>query len=78
MYNDLINNFVNEGNLGERFVTDRNRLVSESELWPSVKKNIEDAKSEDDMYKIFDNGFFFIVPSFFETIIKLTEQNRDF
>ena len=33
---------------------------------------------EIDKYNLFDNGFHFIVPSFFETIIALTEQKRDF
>ena len=74
IYNELINNFLDAGNIGERFSTYRDQLVTGLELQPSVKKNILDAKSEDDMYNIFDNGFHFIVPSFFETIIKLTEQ----
>ena len=75
---ELTDKFTDKNSPGEYFHNNINQILENLKISEELKNDINNGKYPECFKEIYSNGYFFIFKSFFKSIIKLKEKNRDF
>ena len=75
---EFTDKFIDKNSPGEYFHNNVIEILEKLKIPEELKNDINNGKFPECLKDIYSNGYFFIFKSFFKSLIKLKEKNRDF